>query len=213
MKRVIFPSALRENLGFATGLEISDAFSLARMRSKLAFAIVVALCLADVSFAVGGAAPANIQVYFSPKGGCTEAVVDALSKAQSTVLVQAYSFTSAPIAKALTDAHRRSVKIQVILDKSNQTDKYSAATFLKNYGIPTYIDDRHAIAHNKIIIIDGHTVLTGSFNFTKQAEEHNAENLLVIDDAALAAKYTENWKSHFAHCKPYERKEPSGRRR
>ena len=70
-----------------------------------------------------------IQVYFSPKGGCTEAVVDALSKAKSTVLVQAYSFTSAPIAKALTDAHRRGVKIQVILDKSNQTDKYSAATF------------------------------------------------------------------------------------
>src|SRR5947208_14110223 len=71
----------------------------------------------------------KIEVYFSPKGGCTGAVVDALSKAKSTVLVQAYSFTSAPIAKALTDAHRRGVKIQVILDKSNQTDKYSAATF------------------------------------------------------------------------------------
>src|ERR1043166_2812012 len=81
----------------------------------------------------------KLQVFFSPKGGCTEAVVDALSKAKSTVLVQAYSFTSAPIAKALTDAHRRGVKIQVILDKSNQTDKYSAATFTQNYGIPTFI--------------------------------------------------------------------------
>jgi len=183
------------------------------MRSKLFFVLIVAYCLAGVGLAAGGATSANIQVYFSPKGGCTEAVVDALSKAKSTVLVQAYSFTSAPIAKALTDAHRRGVKIQVILDKSNQTDRYSAATFTQNYGIPTYIDDRHSIAHNKIITIDCHTVLTGSFNFTKQAKEHNAENLLVIDDAALAAKYTDNWKNHFAHSKPYERKEPAEKRR
>ena len=79
----------------------------------------------------------------------------------------------------------------------------------QNYGIPTFIDDRHAIAHNKIIIIDGKTVLTGSFNFTKQAEEHNAENLLVIEDAALAAKYTQNWNTHFAHSQPYQRPAPT----
>jgi phosphatidylserine/phosphatidylglycerophosphate/cardiolipin synthase-like enzyme len=77
------------------------------------------------------------------------------------------------------------VKIQMLLDKSNRTDRYSAATFTQNYGIPTFIDDRHAIAHSKIIIIDGRTVLTGSFNFTKKAEQHNAENLLVIADAGL----------------------------
>jgi hypothetical protein len=45
----------------------------------------------------------NWQVYFSPHGGCTEAVVAALGRARSTVLVQAYSFTSAPIAKALVE--------------------------------------------------------------------------------------------------------------
>jgi len=147
----------------------------------------------------------KIEVYFSPKGGCTEAVVEVLSKAKSNVLVQAYSFTSPAIAKALTEAHRRGVKVEVMLDKSNRTGKYSAATFMQNYGIPTFIDDRHAIAHNKIIIIDGRTVLTGSFNFTKQAEESNAENLLVIEDVALAAKYTQNWQTHFAHSKPYRR--------
>jgi phosphatidylserine/phosphatidylglycerophosphate/cardiolipin synthase-like enzyme len=133
-------------MAFATRLETFHPFSFPRMRSKLLIALVVALCLAEVDPAAGGAAPASIQVFFSPKGGCTEAVVDALTKAKSTVLVQAYSFTSAPIAKALTDAHRRGVKIQVILDKSNQTDKYSAATFTQNYGIPTFIDDRHSIA-------------------------------------------------------------------
>jgi phosphatidylserine/phosphatidylglycerophosphate/cardiolipin synthase-like enzyme len=171
--------------------------------STLALLLVASTVLADP----------KIEVYFSPKGGCTEAVVDALSKAKSNVLVQAYSFTSPAIAKALTDAHRRGVKVEVVLDKSNRTDRYSAATFMQNNGIQTFIDDRHAIAHNKIIIIDAKTVLTGSFNFTKAAEESNAENLLVIDDVALAAKYMQNWQTHLAHSKPYERQEKATPRR
>ena len=111
--------------------------------------------------------PSHWSVYFSPKGGCTEAVVEALGKAKSTVLVQAYSFTSTPIAKALVEAHRRGVKVQVVLDKSQRTEKYSSATFVSNNGIPCFIDAKHAIAHNKVMVIDGQTVLTGSFNFTK----------------------------------------------
>jgi phosphatidylserine/phosphatidylglycerophosphate/cardiolipin synthase-like enzyme len=180
---------------------------------KPAVPLLLAAWIVQIQISAVAAASPNIQVYFSPKGGCTEAVVDALSKARSTVLVQAYSFTSQPIAKALVDAHRRGVKLQVILDKNNQTDKYSAATFTQNYGIPTFIDARHSIAHNKIIIIDARTVLTGSFNFTMQAEESNAENLLIIDDPTLAAKYMTNWNVHFAHSKPYERKEPAGKQR
>jgi phosphatidylserine/phosphatidylglycerophosphate/cardiolipin synthase-like enzyme len=119
------------------------------------------------------------EVYFSPHGGCTDAIIREVNKAKNTVLVQAYSFTSAPIAKALLDAHKRKVKVEVILDKSQRTQKYSSATFLFNAGIPTKIDAKHAIAHNKVMIIDGETIITGSFNFTKAAEENNAENLLV----------------------------------
>jgi len=147
--------------------------------------------------------PESAQVYFSPKGGCTEAVVEAVGKARVSVLVQAYSFTSAPIARALLDAHKRGVKVEVLLDKSQRTEKYSAADTLANSGIPTKIDDRHAIAHNKVIVIDGETVISGSFNFTKAAEESNAENLLVIRDRAMAARYAENWKEHAAHSVPY----------
>src|ERR1035437_11010506 len=152
---------------------------------------------------------ADIQVFFSPKGGCTEAVVSNLNKATNNVLVQAYSFTSAPIAKALVDAKKRGVKVEVILDKSQRTEKYSEADFLKNSGIPTLIDAQHAIAHNKVMIIDDCIVLTGSFNFTKAAEEHNAENLLVINDPALAKQYVENWHAHEQHSEPFERAERS----
>jgi phosphatidylserine/phosphatidylglycerophosphate/cardiolipin synthase-like enzyme len=148
----------------------------------------------------------EIEVHFSPKGGCADAVVRELDAAKESVLVQAYSFTSAPIAKAVMEAHKRGVKVQVILDKSQRTEKYSSATFFQNVGIPTFVDEIHGLAHNKVMVIDGHVVITGSFNFTKAAEESNAENLLIIRDADLAAKYTTNWQEHLAHSVPYERK-------
>jgi phosphatidylserine/phosphatidylglycerophosphate/cardiolipin synthase-like enzyme len=147
--------------------------------------------------------PTNWQVYFSPHGGCTDAIVRELDKAKSTVLVQAYTFTSAPIAKALLNAHKRGVKVQVILDKSQRTQKYSSATFLTNVGIPVKIDAQHAIAHNKVMVIDGETVITGSFNFTKAAEANNAENLLVIRDRKLAERYSRNWEEHEKHSEVY----------
>jgi phosphatidylserine/phosphatidylglycerophosphate/cardiolipin synthase-like enzyme len=148
-----------------------------------------------------------IEVWFSPKGGCTEAVVKEIDAAQRTVLVQAYSFTSAPIAKALVDAHKRGVDIKVVLDKSQRGEKYSSADFVLHAGIPIWIDAKHAIAHNKIMIIDGATVITGSFNFTRNAEQNNAENLLVIRSPELATKYASNWDAHLEHSEKYEGKE------
>jgi phosphatidylserine/phosphatidylglycerophosphate/cardiolipin synthase-like enzyme len=148
-----------------------------------------------------------IKIYFSPQGGCTEAVVKEIGTAKTDILVQAYSFTSVPIAKALVDAHKRGVKIQVILDKSQRTEKYSSADFVRNAGISTLIDAKHAIAHNKVMVIDGQTIITGSFNFTKAAESNNAENLLVIRDKEIADKYAANWKVHADHSETYEQKE------
>ena len=145
-----------------------------------------------------------ISVFFSPNGGCSQSIIDEINNAKSEILVQAYSFTSAPIAKALVDAYKKGIKVVVILDKSQRTAHYTSASFLANSKIPTFIDGQHAIAHNKIMIIDGTTVITGSFNFTKAAEEKNAENLLIIKSEELAKKYLENWKNHKDHSEPYE---------
>jgi phosphatidylserine/phosphatidylglycerophosphate/cardiolipin synthase-like enzyme len=141
----------------------------------------------------------KVEVFFSPRGGCTEAVVSALGQAKSEVLVQAYSFTSAPIAAALRDAHQRGVKVRVVLDRSQRGERYTSATFLSHAGINVWIDASHAIAHNKVIVIDGMTVITGIFNFTKAAEQSNAENLLILRDAGLARVYAANWAAHQEH--------------
>lgn len=161
------------------------------MKTLTAFLLTFALSVCAVC--------AEIKVYFSPDGGCTKAIVEQIAKAKKSIRVQAYSFTSAPIAAAIVDAHRRKVAVQVILDKSQRTDKYSSATFFKNNGVPTLIDAAHKIAHNKVILIDGETVITGSFNFSKAAEEDNAENVLVIRDAKIAKQYVENWSEHKQH--------------
>jgi phosphatidylserine/phosphatidylglycerophosphate/cardiolipin synthase-like enzyme len=157
-------------------------------RSSIAIFVALFGLVASLVHAAETAAPARVAVYFSPNGGATEAVVRAVHAAKTRVLMQAYSFTSAPIAQALVDAHKRGVTVLAVLDKSNETEKYSAATFLVNAGIQTRIDDQHAIAHNKVMVIDSATILTGSFNFTKAAEEKNAENLLVITEAPELVK-------------------------
>jgi phosphatidylserine/phosphatidylglycerophosphate/cardiolipin synthase-like enzyme len=148
----------------------------------------------------------TVDVYFSPNGGATDAITREIGKARQEVLVQAYSFTSKPISKALLDAHKRGIKVVAVLDKSQRTQNYSGATVLANAGIPVYIDSQHAIAHNKIIIIDRRTLITGSFNFTKADEEKNAENLLVITgNQPLVDRYLRNFEEHKAHSEPYSR--------
>lgn len=144
-----------------------------------------------------------VQVYFSPRGGAQDALVATIGQAKDSIFVQAYSFTSAPIAKALVDAAKRGVKIEAILDKSQRSERYTGATFLRNEGIPVYIDDKHAIAHNKVMIIDGSIVVTGSFNFTKAAEEKNAENLLIIRDKEMAKIYMDNLDKHKEHSEKF----------
>jgi phosphatidylserine/phosphatidylglycerophosphate/cardiolipin synthase-like enzyme len=145
------------------------------------------------------------SLYFSPNGNCTQAIVKEIDSAKKEVLVQAYSFTSVTIAQALLNAKKRGVNVRAILDKSQTSTQYSMATFLYNQGIPVYIDSVHAIAHDKIMIIDRKLVITGSFNFTKAAEEKNAENVLIIRSTKLAQLYITNWNKHLAHSQEYTR--------
>lgn len=137
----------------------------------------------------------DYSVCFTPGQDCENQILSAVAKAKQSILVQAYSFTSVPILKALVDAKNRGVAVKVILDKSQYNkNRYSSARFLSNYGIPVWVDAKPAIAHNKVMIIDGKTVVTGSFNFTKAAQYKNAENLLIISDPNLAKIYAQNWQ-------------------
>jgi len=166
------------------------------------------------SFLANSGEAGQVHACFTPEyhGGatCTEQIVSAIASARKSIFVQAYGFTSAPIAKALVGAHKRGIDVRVILDKSNVREGYSSATFLQHMGITPLIDSEHAIAHNKVMVIDAREVITGSFNFTKAAEEKNAENVVFIDDPAVATAYAQNWRDHAAHSVAANQTEPRG---
>lgn len=170
---------------------------------RLAFTLAAVAALIEFGSVQAAETDMHVRACFTPGENCTAVIVTEIGRAQHSVLVQAYSFTSTPIAKALVGAKKRGVDVRTILDKSQRTEKYSGADFLANSDVPVLIDDRHAIAHNKVMVIDGETVITGSFNFTKAAQEKNAENLLILHDQELAKRYAENWHAHEAHSMTY----------
>ena len=136
----------------------------------------------------------SYDVGFSPRGGSLNVVLKGIRSAKSSILVAAYSFTSKPIASALLDAHKRGVKVQVVADrKSNQ--RYSAATFLANQGVPVRLNGHYAIHHHKFMVIDGENLETGSFNYSAAAADKNAENVLLLWHVKpLAETYRKEWQ-------------------
>ncbi|WP_448954853.1 phospholipase D family nuclease [Labrys neptuniae] len=151
-----------------------------------------------------GAPPPHVAVCFTPGEDCEGRIVAAICAARRQILIQAYGFTSVPIISAVKAAAARGVEVLIILDKSNDRGRYSAATYLSNAGIPVWIDTASGIAHNKVMIIDREIVLTGSYNFTKAAKTRNAENLLMIASRAIALRFEANWNARFKLSRSYD---------
>lgn len=147
------------------------------------------------------------QVCFTPGDNCLGLIINALDQAKTSIQMQAFSFTAKPIAKALIRAQRRGVNVQLIVDKQTAypepPQRKNLAQYLVRQHIKVWVDDQPAIAHNKVIIIDGKTLLTGSFNFTYAAQEKNAENILLINDNHLAETYAKNWQQRLAQSSLY----------
>jgi phosphatidylserine/phosphatidylglycerophosphate/cardiolipin synthase-like enzyme len=160
------------------------------------FILIVFSCFAATTAqAERFAADASYSVCFTPGGRCATRIVNQINKAQHSIQVLAYSFTSKPIATSLVDAKKRGVNVEVILDKTQASqEKYSSSTFLDHAGISIWIDYEPSISHNKVMIIDGKTTITGSFNFTRSAQSRNAENVLIIHDKQLTEQYIKNWQ-------------------
>jgi phosphatidylserine/phosphatidylglycerophosphate/cardiolipin synthase-like enzyme len=154
---------------------------------------------------------AQIEVCFSPPlpGGCDPARVieAAIGAAHISILVMAYEITPGPLVTALIEAHRRGVKVRAIVDYRQFTDRHNrddafGVERLGAAGIPVLVDRPPGLMHDKVMVIDGGVVITGSFNYTYSAEHRNVENLLVIHDPALAAQYTRHWHSRASRSRP-----------
>lgn len=144
--------------------------------------------------------PPSYETCFTPHTQCGNFIVDHINHAKQNIRIQAYGFTSEKIIKALIEAKNRGVSIEIILDRSNfQKKKLDTIKLLRKHSIRVYRDNAKGIAHNKIMIIDNAKVITGSFNFTKNADYNNVENVVVLDDVNVASKYTKNWAERLSN--------------
>ena len=143
------------------------------------------------------------QTCFSPEENCADRIVTAIETAKNSIYIQAYSFTSAQIANALLRASKRGVRVEVILDKSARSAKYSSGDFLANKGIRVYVDSEHVAANDRVILIDEEIVITGSPNLTKSSLENNGEDLLIVRHRIIAKRYLDNWTTHRRHSESY----------
>lgn len=128
---------------------------------------------------------------FSPVDKVTEMILAELDTAQESVDIMAFSFTSADLAEKLYDLHRKGIRIRCLYDYGQSKNKASKDEEMQKKGLKVfYSPNRRGKMHHKVIIIDRNTVITGSFNFSKNAEKTNDENILVVRSPALAGIYT-----------------------
>lgn len=139
------------------------------------------------------------QLHFSPHGGCEQMVIALINGATKSIRIQAYGFTSVPIASAIVKKKVEGLDVQGVFDRSDRTAKNSQIGMLKDAGIPVYIDARHPIMHVKAMIIDGTWIELGSYNYTTQAE-NNAEDCYEEESAEKASAFNTQWEDHKTHA-------------
>ncbi len=143
----------------------------------------------------------TVENYFSPKDGVADHVVERVQDAQKSIKFLTFSYTSDPIGKAMIERHDAGVTVQGVFEKRNARGIGSEYERLQEEGMDVHRDGNCYTMHHKVIIIDDETVITGSYNYTQRAEDTNDENLLIIDDRALASRYLEEFNRVYQQAK------------
>jgi phosphatidylserine/phosphatidylglycerophosphate/cardiolipin synthase-like enzyme len=141
-------------------------------------------------------------VCFTPRDTCATHMVREVEAAKKTILVQAYYLTSARLAKALVHAQKRGVEVRVMLDNQGR-GRSSVVDFIAHSGMPIWVGSCCAATRQQILIIDGETLVTGTFS-ALAAGETSSENLLVLRSPELAMRYATNWEKHLGSSQRYQ---------
>lgn len=140
-----------------------------------------------------------IEVYFSPQDSTIEHILNAVNEARKSIYFMAYSFTSDELANALIESSKAGVIVAGVFDqdqyRSNSGTEYDT---LHSAGLDVRLDGNPRLMHHKVIIIDEQTVITGSYNFSNNAEHNNDENTLIIHNQAIAAEYLAEFQQIYA---------------
>ena len=146
---------------------------------------------------VGGA---QVEVYFSPEDGVAKSVLQRLTAAKRSIHFMTFSYTSSAIADAMVAQAQAGMQVRGVFERQNAGGTGSAFNRLKQGGVDVLQDGNCYILHHKVIIVDERTVITGSYNFTNSAERDNDENLVIVDDPALARVYLDEFERVYAQA-------------
>ena len=136
--------------------------------------------------------PPGVQILFSPQHNIEAAVVRAMALAKREILFSQYALTNPRIAEALANARRRGVVVQGILEPFPAIENYVTPRVMAQMSIPILYPKERGWNNHKFTVIDRETVITGSFDWTRSAND-NADNCLVVTEASFAAAYYNAW--------------------
>ncbi|MBN2040744.1 MAG: DUF1669 domain-containing protein [Spirochaetes bacterium] len=142
-------------------------------------------------------ADTGIEVYFSPEDDIESIIVRKLSEAKDVICFMAFSFTNDRIADELIRLNKSGVSVSGIIERTGANSKYSEYKKLNIEGVQVNLDRNKRIMHHKVIIIDNRLLLTGSYNFSKNANKNNDENLIVVDNKIIAGEYVNEFYKLF----------------
>ena len=132
----------------------------------------------------------TVENYFAPEDGVSEKIIARLNRAQKTIDFMAFSFTDDAIGKAVMDRAKAGVKVRGVFETTGSETKFSEYGKMKEAKLDVWQDGNPYLMHHKVFIIDGQSVVLGSFNFSQNAETENDENLIIVDDAPRAQAFT-----------------------
>jgi mitochondrial cardiolipin hydrolase len=147
------------------------------------------------------------ETLFFPSQESENRIIYYLDKAEKTLLVCVYCITNDSLSNALRRARARGVDVKIISDDGVMSMRGSDVKVLHDEGFPIRVDlDPYANMHHKFVVIDDYILMTGSFNWTKQAVNKNQENIVIFDNPPLAEKFTEEFKRLWEQFTPSVKK-------
>lgn len=139
-------------------------------------------------------ATATSEAYFAPWDNCAGRIVRLIEDARRQADVCVFTITDDRIADALREAHQRGLAVRIISDREKAADPGSDIERLRVAGIHVRIDPEECHMHHKYALFDGHTLVTGSYNWTRAASLVNKENLIVTSDPYLVGLFERNFQ-------------------
>lgn len=118
------------------------------------------------------------QVYFSPSLKCENNIVKLIDNAQERIDAAVYAINNKDIVNAIKKAHKRGVKIRILTDRLQASNKSSKVKELYGFGVNIRVHSKHKIEHNKFAVFDGKKAVSGSYNWTEPASTKNSENCI-----------------------------------